>query len=609
MNPAEFTGEWIVVVPDHPRAATVAERLGPVPRRLDHPSGRPWLLGSWESADLRVGAPGGKVSIAVLGFCSASTGRLAEIAARTGDTTGLDSFSPAGSFHLFASVHGATRVQGGLSGLRRVFRVSAGGITFAATRADALAVLIGAEVDERQLALRFLLSEIPLHTMNSSLWQGVHAVEEDSCLIIGQDGQGRVRRRWEPPVDDQPLTQAAGALRTALAGAVQTRLASGLRVTADLSGGLDSTPLCFLASRGGRPLTTITKLGADVGDDDPLWADLAAEHLPHLDRVLLSFSELPSHYSDLLDRLPAADEPFPCVEDRPMYRAIAARAASAGSQVHLTGDGGDETLRGGGAGVFELLRTRPMTALRHLRAYRAFEHWRWRDIGSYAWERRYSYPRWLAKRARTIVASSLEDEGAANLVQLPPWATPRAVELVRDLLSEEAERARRHGHNWTAHHTIWGIRLAGTIARATVPLYAAHGIRVTSPYLDDAVIEACMAARAHERHSPWRYKPLLVEAMRGIVPDRCLARTTKADGANVEHAGMRTNLSRLAALCDESRLGHRELIDPAVLREVCTSLNVRLFTPYAISITLSCERWLRDLEPIAAGASPREVSS
>jgi len=599
----------MIALPDHPDAAAVVAKAGPTTRRVDHPSGRPWLIGHWNPIDLRVGSAGAAASVAVFGFCSATPEKLSGIAARAGDVTALDDLPLAGSFHLLATVGGVSRIQGSLSGLRRVFHASVGGVTVASTRADVLAALTGAGIDRSRLVMRFLLSEIPLHTMNAPLWQGIRAVDEDSCLLLFPDGRCRIRRRWEPPVDDLPLTEAAGALRVALADAVQARLDTGLTVTADLSGGLDSTTLCFLASRGGRPLTAVTQLAMDIGDDDPLWADLAAEQLPNLRRIKVPRGTLPAHYSDVLDRFPPAEEPFPGVEDRPMYRALAAKAAAAGSQVHLTGDGGDETLMGGASGVFELLPTRPLTALRRLRAYRALEHWRWRDIAKYALERRDDYPAWLAKRAEGIVASPLDDEGASNLVQLPPWATEEAVGLARNLLREEAEKTRQHGHNWTAHHTIWGIRLCASLVRAATPLYAMAGIRVTSPYLDDAVIQACMSARAHERRTPWRYKPLLVEAMRGIVPERCLARSTKAEGSNVEHDGLRANADRLAALCDESRLGALGLIDPARLREICTGFQFRLFTPYAISITLSCERWLRDLEPVTADSEAKSGSA
>ncbi|MFI5779505.1 asparagine synthase-related protein [Nocardia sp. NPDC051570] len=598
----DYAGEWLVMLPDQAAAAVVAARLRHAPQRIDHPSGRPWLMGCWDAARLRI-ATSGSTSIAALGFCSVTPDRLRQIAARTQTVTALDTVALPGCYHLLATSNGVCRAQGSLSGLRRMVYATIGETTVAATRSDVLATLRGSAVDRRRLAVRLLISEIPLHVMNDPLWHDVHAVADDSCVMIGQNGRGVIRRRWEPPIDDQPMERAADALRTALSDAVRARLDSGLTVTADLSGGLDSTSLCFLAARDGRALTTVTQLAADIGDDDPLWADLAARHLPGIHRITVPTSEIPGHYSDILESFPPTDEPF-ALEDRPIVHAIATRLREAGSQLHLTGDGGDEALAGA-TGVFDLLRTKPMTALRYLRQYRALEHWQWRDIARYAVERRHRYPQWLAARARGIEASALDDESAADLVHMPPWATPEAVELARSLLLEEAGQARQHGHNWTAHHTIWGIRLCANVVRATQPIYTAQGVQSTSPFLDDAVIEACLAARAYERNTPWRYKPLLAEAMRGIVPEANLGRSTKAESSNLEYDGIRDNVGALAELCTDSRLAGSGLIDARRLREICTGFEIRPFTPLALAATISCERWLRDLEQTPASTDTK----
>ncbi|CAM5718928.1 hypothetical protein SCALM49S_07184 [Streptomyces californicus] len=65
------------------------------------------------------------------------------------------------------------------------------------------------------------------------------------------------------------------------------------------------------------------------------------------------------------------------------------------------------------------------------------------------------------------------------------------------------------------------------------------GLPVAAPFYDDRVLEATLAVRLPDRISPWRYKPLLVEAMRGVVPDALLARTTKDRMSSDEHQGLR----------------------------------------------------------------------
>ena len=92
------------------------------------------------------------------------------------------------------------------------------------------------------------------------------------------------------------------------------------------------------------------------------------------------------------------------------------------------------------------------------------------------------------------------------------------------------------------------------------------------------MIEAGLAVRPEERITPWRYKPLIVEAMRGIVPDQSLARQTKANGSGDADPGLRRHRAELLALWDDSRLGRLGLIDAAALRELCTGPSRRAFS-------------------------------
>lgn len=215
----------------------------------------------------------------------------------------------------------------------------------------------------------------------------------------------------------------------------------------------------------------------------------------------------------------------------------------------------------------------------------------------HAWDKRSQYPEWLKKRAASIQISPLENQDEENVIQMPPWATKHAVELIRDKLFEEAETYSDPWRGWTAHHTVWGIRQSAYMFRSSIPIYRDEGVQITAPFLDDNVMEACMRASTHVRNNPWSYKPLLQEAMQGIVPQENLSRTTKSEGSNIEYQGLRANVEKLVALCENSFLEELGLIDSKILRGICTTQNLSVFMPYAISISMSCERWLRDIVP------------
>jgi len=134
------------------------------------------------------------------------------------------------------------------------------------------------------------------------------------------------------------------------------------------------------------------------------------------------------------------------------------------------------------------------------------------------------------------------------------------------------------------------------MARHLDQMAARMGVRLASPYYDDRVIEAGLAVRPEERITPWRYKPLITEAMRGIVPDESLARQTKANGTCDEDPGLRRHRAELLALCEDSRLGRLGLIDTDVLREVCTRPIPPDLQFGVLYQTVGCEVWLRALE-------------
>ncbi|MDQ0752932.1 hypothetical protein QF034_007163 [Streptomyces africanus] len=134
------------------------------------------------------------------------------------------------------------------------------------------------------------------------------------------------------------------------------------------------------------------------------------------------------------------------------------------------------------------------------------------------------------------------------------------------------------------------------MVRQVGQMAARAGLTLTAPYYDDRVIEAGLAVRPQDRITPWRYKPLIVEAMRGIVPAESLTRHTKDEGSYEAEMGMREQRAELLALCEDSRLARLGLIDANVLREM-SSRPLPPTLPFdALYQTVACEMWLRTLD-------------
>ncbi|PJE95386.1 asparagine synthase [Streptomyces carminius] len=598
---------WFVVLPDSDAAAEVAGRArAHASRELKHPSGRPWLLGRWPRDALTVGECG-DARVAVLGEHRVTPGEAARAAAGVRDSpAALDRRSAAwsGSFHLLACAAGRIRVRGGVTGVRRVFHGRAGSVAAAGDRADVVADLLGKELDEARLAVQLLTLDL-LHPLSGRpLWHGVERLPGGHWLLLDPDGGTRHSRRWSAPEPVVPLAEGAADLARALADAVEVRTRGLALVTADL-GGLDSTAVCCTAARGTTPVVAYTAATHDPLGDDVRWARRTVAALGNVEHHLVPAEDVPLSYDGLGSLGDLLDAPCLMTVDHNRRMSLLRLAAERGSALHLTGLGGDELLGGSAAHLHTMIRTRPRTALRGLRGYAAKYGWSRRQVLRQLLDRR-SYPAWLAGVAADLRRPQ-PDERQPLLEwcappRLPPWVTPEAADAVRELILTEAPAARplAPGRGHGAHRELVSMDLLSRFARHVNQMSEPLGVVCAAPYYDDRVVEAALAVRPEDRVTPYWYKPLIVEAMRGIVPEGSRTRATRANATLEEAAGQRRHRDQLLALCEDSRLGRLGLVDTGVLRRWCTrplspELESELLHP-----TVACEVWLRSRETAAA---------
>ncbi|XVV00166.1 asparagine synthase-related protein [Actinosynnema sp. CA-248983] len=544
-------------------------------------------------------AEAGDTRLAVVGCCPISAHELLRHAERVHDLDDVDRVARRlpGSFHLVASVGGRVLVRGSASGLRLVFHARVGGVTVAADRADALARLTGAALDERRLAVR-LLFPVPHPLAEDPLWRGVHQLDPDHHLVIERDGSSRHRRWWTPPEPELSLAAAAEPARRALVDAVEARTAPGGVVSCDLSGGLDSTSICFLAARGGASVIAFTWPTLDEADDDLRWARRAAAHLPGLRHDVLPADRSPLVYAGLRQADDVVDEPTIGVVDRARVLARLPELARSGSRLHLTGIGGDHVAWGSDAYYHTLVHTRPLLALHRLRGYRSLFRWARRSTVRALLDQR-SYSAWLADSADELRAPVPDSATIGLGWGMPPrafpWVTDEAVDLAREALLAAAPSARPLGPTRGLHSDLEQIRATNRIVRQWEQITARQGLPISSPFMDDRVIEAFLAVRPEERITPFDYKPVLKAAMRGVVPDECLERSTKAEATLDAAQGLREHRGDLLALWEDSRLAELGLVDARRLRDLAvrpSTPDLREATFYA---AVGCEVWLRAL--------------
>lgn len=370
-----------VVLPDAP-GIRVTDAPGPFssPNVIEHPSGRPWLMGEWDPDEI-LEVTASPVRVVVIGFCPVTTHRLAGHCRRirTLSEAGALMTQLPGSFHLVAAAGSATHVYGSSSGLRQVFHTRSGHLSIASDRADVLAAMTSAGVDEKVLAARLVCGGLlPPPLSDRSVWAGVSTVPHDHRLVLEPHGAGE-ERWWHPPEPDVPLLEGAAHVRDALVTAMDGRRAGGGSLGADLSGGMDSTSLCFLAARHTPDLLTFRWGEAEAGNDDAHYAAESARSLPEARHVVAGQHELPPVFAHP-DAAADTERPYLFSRTLARVRHSARLLAEHDVRLHIAGHGGDELFGRAPGYLYRLARRHPAIALRHLRGYRALHRWPWGGV-------------------------------------------------------------------------------------------------------------------------------------------------------------------------------------------------------------------------------------
>ncbi|MFF2812617.1 asparagine synthase-related protein [Streptomyces sp. NPDC058000] len=514
-----------------------------------------------------------------------------------------------GSFHVAASVDGYMYVRGSAFGSRRLYRATVEGAMVCADRARTLAHLTGADLDPARVAARLAAPYLPHPLADAPMWTGVEAVEPGHALRVAPDGRADTPTWWRPPPAHLPIADAARLLREALQAATALRVRPGQVLAADLSGGMDSTSLCFLAAEAGAHLVTSTQHWNSPGNQDHRYARLAADHLPRVEPLVFTSADLPACFTGLDERRQPLEEPSGLLRNRARHSHTAAALRARGAKLRLSGHGGDHAVVPPDACLHGLWRRSPRTAARVMNGLKARGRW-----GLPAAARMLlgagSYPTWLTGAAARLRDGAKAIRGPAlwgARPALPPWASDQAVDLVAAVLRRAAEHTEPLDPDPGRHAWIHQMREAGRGAALLHEASTTYGLPTDSPFCDDAVLTACLTVRPHEAGHPWAYKPLLAAALEGLVPERILHRTTKDHCGPDWYAGLRTHRRHLSDIADTAHLAAADLADQELLRRALISPGLNIGSAPELENTLGVEAWLRDLasHPAPAHLVPR----
>lgn len=507
-----------------------------------------------------------------------------------------------GSRVAFAARDDELLIAGDVAGQRPVYyaRASRDGLV-AGSHARPLAGSDGLDWD--WLAAHLLVPGAADVWWTGTPWQGVNALRPGWTMRVASDGATTQACRVVLPAPARTVEDSAAALAGALDGAVRCRVSASGRPTADFSGGLDSSTLAVLASYLVEELPALTV--ATEGVDDAEAAARAAREVPSLRHRVVAEPAALLPYAEL-DRVPRTDEPWLGAATSARERWWMQQVRAEGSDLHLSGDGGDGVLLATPAYLADLATPRRGRALwRHAVGWARLRHQAPHALlrASVAL-RGTSYGQACRLAADQLVTGTRAGRGWAGLVSwfqlgaAAEWATHDGRAAVAGML-------RAHADTHT-HASVPGKMGIGDSAaflalnafarqqRLDADVAAQWSVNHHAPYLDDGVVRACWSVPAWQRTTPEQAKPLLRHAMHGTVPASVLERRTKGDYTTSAYQGLRANADTLRELIHNSRLAEAGILDRNTLMSALDrGINGQSFRLAAFDAVIGTELWLR----------------
>lgn len=563
--------------------------LMPVGARSIWAGSRPlWTVGTWRADELRVVSRPQR-RVAVFGVCRATDAELRRLLTEPKPADVAHRW--AGSYTVVIQDDNATHAFTDLGWAWPIYTTRVGEQVIFSSSCLPLATLAGWEIDRDWLIPRLLQPNRPDLLYGRSPFKAVATTPPGSRLTVTTAGRYSVTPAWQPATPTA-LPDGARQLAGALRGGIALRTAAAETVTTDLSGGLDSSSVTLLAAHtqpiGSVHAITLHPSGVTGGGDlDAAKRVAAAEQRIH--HHLLSLDETAAPYTRV-PGLPITDEPAPSTTTFARFRTQLRLLQKLGSTCHLTGDGGDAVLTAPLDYLADLATpTATPTLLRHCAGWARLRNRSMLGLlvaASRARRRRGAGPHTREPAKSSFTANART--AAVELTHLTPLTTYAQLSAGdRTALAE--------------------ITFIGRSDRADAQLTDALGITLHNPFLDSAVIDACLRVPAGARTSPFTAKPLLRLALNDAVPAFVFDRRTKGDFTADEYLGIRANLEPLRNMFTAPRLADLGIIAPLAVQDVISRAAGGLpFDLAAFDALVMVEAWLG---VIASAPRPRWTQS
>lgn len=375
---------------------------------------------------------------------------------------------------------------------------------------------------------------------------------------------------WQEKINPLPnisQQEAGWQLRHIFQQAIQERLQNE-KIAAHLSGGMDSSSIVCLAEKlleEGNLITLslVYRMQSLVGET--AYIKMISDRCPHIAPHYLD-GNAALDFQWFADAIPPHDEPYPGLFHLAMERALVEAASQLGVTAIFSGGGAESVVEGN----------------RYYLADLACEG---------KWQLAWQLARQWARAKNESLWSIIAELGIAPLI--PPLLRGGIPTLWRRGYGKWPKMSKFAIPSWintdfARDFQLWGKARATMAQLSQYPveeafnqlglqsavgnwaawyLAAPAGLRLSHPFLDSRVIAYCFSLPREWRTVPGAAKPLLQEAMAGILPEAIRTRRLKANFNEVYWRGLVQNLPALEEMVKKSAVRELDIFDQGKLIE------------------------------------------
>ncbi|MDJ0582889.1 asparagine synthetase B family protein [Crocosphaera sp.] len=407
---------------------------------------------------------------------------------------------------------------------------------------------------------------------------------------------------WNKTINTIPniSPEAAGLqFKNILEKAIQERI-TNTNFAAHLSGGMDSSSIVCLASKliKNQPLITLSlvyKLPSLIKETD--YIHLIFEKNQNIIPSFVDGDQV-LDFNWFQYTIPDHDEPYSGLFHFALEKAMINVISDLKIETILTGNGAEMLVEGNHYYLADLMSQRNWVKL-----WENGRQWaiaKRQSVGSVLWEYAIAplTPPWLRQGIPLLLRQGYAIWPHLQEYSIPPWINkdfaqeyqlwPKLLEYIGQLSQYPVEEAfNRLG------------RQAAVGNWANWYLASPQGIQLSHPFLDNRLISYSFSLPREMREVPGVAKPLLQQAMKGLLPDAIRTRRIKANFNEVYGKGLRQNLNSLIEMVKQSKIDDLAIFDKSILIDCLQQQAMGVGSVYSgrqISTSLSLIVWYDQLD-------------